>query len=376
MIGILVTGPAKADRRTKNLVPRLRPGDIAVICHQDLDQVAASDLVAKKVAAVINARQSITGSYPNLGPETLHEANILLVDKVGDQIMKLADNTRLSIAADGSVHQGKTIIAQGTIITPALTRKKIAQAHENIGPALDQFIDNTLSYAKKEKSFITGSPSLPAVDTVFKDQQVLIVARGNNFRKDLAAIRDYIDDVKPILVGVDGGADILMEYGYRPHLVIGDMDSVSDRALKFSREIVVHAYPDGQVPGLERVRQLGLGAKIFSSPGTSEDIALLLAYELGADLIVAVGCHSNMIDFLEKGRPGMASTFLVRLKVGSILVDAKGVSKLYQRRLSPHYIVGLFMAALVPLIAVTITSPPVQYLLKLLELRLRVVFGF
>jgi uncharacterized membrane-anchored protein len=371
-----ITGTAKLDRRTKNLVQRLRPGDIAVICHEDLDQVAAADLVARKVAAVINARPSITGTYPNLGPETLLTANIVLVDNVGDAIMDLPESTIITITDDGGIYQQGTLVAQGTIITAEIATQKIARARENIGQALDRFIDNTLTYAKKEKAFITGSVDIPETNTEFKDRQVLIVARGNNCREDLATIRDYVDDVKPVLVGVDGGADVLVDFGYRPDMVVGDMDSISDQALRCCREIVVHAYPNGQVPGLERVQQLGLPAQIFPCPGTSEDIALLLAYEQGADLIVAVGCHSNMIDFLEKGRQGMASTFLVRLKVGSILVDAKGVSKLYQPALSPHYVLGLLMAALVPMIALAITSPPMQYILKLLELRLRVVFGF
>ncbi|NMA55362.1 MAG: hypothetical protein GX952_05455 [Firmicutes bacterium] len=371
-----ITGPAKLDRRTKNLVRRLQPGDIAVICHEDLDQVAAADLVAKKVAAVINTRESISGTYPNLGPETLLAANIPLIDNTGDAIMALPEGTPISVAADGAIYHNHTLVARGTIITPKIAQHKIAAARANMGLALDRFIDNTLTYAKKEKSFITGPLELPPLKTKLQGRQVLVVARGNNFRQDLAAIRDYVDDVKPVLIGVDGGADLLVEFGYRPDIVIGDMDSVSDRTLNYSRELVVHAYPDGRVPGLERVQRLGLAAQVFSCPGTSEDIALLLAYENQADLIVAVGCHSNMIDFLEKGRPGMASTFLVRLKVGPILVDAKGVSKLYQRSLNLHYVAALLAAAMVPMIAVIATSPPMQYILKLLELRLRLAFGF
>ncbi|MGI6129142.1 MAG: putative cytokinetic ring protein SteA [bacterium] len=370
-----ITATAKVDRRTKNLVKRLQPGDIAVICHENLDQVAAADLVAKKVSAVINARQSITGKYPNLGPQTLLKANIVLVDNAGDAIMNLPESSTITIDNQGRIYKNCALMAQGTIITAKIAEQKMADAQENIAEALNRFIDNTLSYAKKEKSFITGQVDIPATNTNFKGKQVLIVARGNNFREDLAAIRDYVDDVKPVLVGVDGGADVLVDFGYLPDMVIGDMDSISDKALKCCREIVVHAYRNGQVPGLERIKQLGLATKIFACPGTSEDIALLLAYEKGADLIVAVGFHSNMIDFLEKGREGMASTFLVRLKVGSILVDAKGVSKLYNPKLNLRYILGLFIAALVPMITLVVTSTPIKYILKLLELRLRVIFG-
>ncbi|NLG86960.1 MAG: hypothetical protein GX489_07060 [Firmicutes bacterium] len=370
-----ITGTTKIDRRTKNLVKRLQPGDIAIICHEDLDQVAAADLVAKKVAAVINARPSITGRYPNLGPQTLLSAGITLVDDVGEDIMNLPENCTITIDTDGCIYRDHILIAKGTIMSREDMEQKMQAARENIGQALDEFIDNTLNYAKREKYFITGQIDIPETDTDFKDKPVLVVARGNNFREDLAAIRAYVDDVKPLLVGVDGGADLLVEFGYRPDMVIGDMDSVSDKTLQCCREIVVHAYPDGRVPGLQRVQQLGLPAKIFTCPGTSEDIALLMAYEKGADLIVTVGSHSNMIDFLEKGRKGMASTFLVRLKVGSILVDAKGASKLYNHKINPNYILGLFIAALIPMIAVVITSPPVQYILKLFELKLKILFG-
>jgi uncharacterized membrane-anchored protein len=151
------------------------------------------------------------------------------------------------------------------------------------------------------------------------------------------------------------------------------MDSVTDEALEVCKDIVVHAYPDGRAPGLTRVKELGLDAKTFISPGTSEDIAMLLAYEKRADLIVAVGTHSSMIDFLEKGRKGMASTFLVRLKIGSILVDAKGVSKLYNQKLKPSYMIGLFAAAMVPIIVISTMSPPIKHAIKLLELRLKML---
>ena len=189
------------------------------------------------------------------------------------------------------------------------------------------------------------------------------------------AIKSYIDEVKPVLIGVDGGGDALLEFGFTPDIIIGDMDSVSDDCLLRSKEIIVHAYSDGRAPGLDRVKDLGLKSKIFTSPGTSEDIALLLAYEKNADLIVAVGTHSNMIDFLEKGRPGMASTFLVRLKVGGILVDAKGVNKLYKSTFKTKYLWLVLGAALIPIIILIIINPLTQYLLTLLKIKLRLLFN-
>lgn len=247
--------------------------------------------------------------------------------------------------------------------------------YDNIENELEGFIENTLEYAKKEKGLVTGKIPIPKTKTKIKDKHVLIVVRGRDYKMDLEAIKSYIDEVKPILIGVDGGGDALLEFGYIPHIVVGDMDSVTDKCLKSAKEIIVHAYPDGRAPGLQRVKDLGLEASIFPAPGTSEDIAFLLAYDNGADLIVAVGTHTNMIDFLEKGRSGMSSTFLVRLKVGSILVDAKGVNKLYHSSFKLKYVVGITIAALIPILVITFMHPLLRELLLLLKIRIRMMLG-
>lgn len=371
-----ITGPARIDYRTKNLVKRLQPGDIAIIDHEDIDEIGANSLVNTKIKAVINASKSITGNYPNLGPDILSKANILIVDNAGEEVMKIEENSVITINDDGEIYCDDKFIAKGEILTKEKIQVRLEEARNNIEYALDKFIDNTLEYAKREKYLILGGVEIPDTDTDFNGKQVLIVVRGNNYKDDLAAIKTYIDEVKPVMVGVDGGADALLEFGYQPDMVIGDMDSVSDEALKLCKEIVVHAYPNGKAPGLKRVKQVGLDAKIFTAPGTSEDIAMLLAYEKNADLIVAVGSHSNMIDFLEKGRKGMASTFLVRSKIGSILVDAKGASKLYNQKLKPFHLVSLFAAAMVPIAVIATMSPPMQYIFKLIELRLRMIIGY
>ncbi|MGI6097880.1 MAG: putative cytokinetic ring protein SteA, partial [Dethiobacteria bacterium] len=262
-------------------------------------------------------------------------------------------------------------IAKGQILTKELLSKKIARAEINQGKLLDRFVQNTLEYARREKGIILGSLTMPKLQTVIRDRHVLVVVRGKNYREDLKAIMHYIDEVKPVLIGVDGGADALWEFGYRADIVIGDMDSVGDEALQNAAELVVHAYPDGRAPGMERVKKLGLEAKIFSAPGTSEDVAMLLAYENKAELIVALGTHSSMVDFLEKGRAGMASTFLVRLKVGEKLVDARGVSQLYRKTANYRFVAPLLIAALLPIAVLAALSPWVQHMFKLIMLRLR-----
>lgn len=371
-----ITGTIKMDKRTKNLVKRLNPGEIAIIDHRDIDEVAAESLVEKKVLAVINADKSISGRYPNMGPSILCEAGIPIIDDVGKDIfVLLKENDKITII-DNEIYKDGVFIKSGKLLTKDVINYKLQESRENIGVELDKFIENTLEYAKKEKYFILGGVELPNTKTRFKNRHALVVVRGKDYKEDLFTIKQYINDVKPILIGVDGGADALLEFGLVPDIVIGDMDSVSDEALKKAKEIIVHAYPDGRAPGLERVTALGLKAEIFKAPGTSEDIAMLLAFEKGADLIVAVGTHSSMIDFLEKGRKGMSSTFLVRLKVGEKLIDAKGVNKLYRETFKISYIFSIILAALIPLGVIAYFSPPMQQLLKLLQLRIRLLIGF
>ncbi len=372
---MLIKSIARIDKKTKNLVKRLNPGEIAVIDHVDLDEVSANSLVEVKPKLVINASKSISGRYPNLGPQILANAGIPILDNVGTEAFQnINENDILEIIHD-EIFINNQFISKGIILTEELINKQLEKTKENFQYELDKFIENTLEYAKKEKDILLGGLKIPEVKTVFKQKHTLVVVRGQDYKEDLLAIKSYIEEFEPILIGVDGGGDALMEVGYIPDMIVGDMDSVSDRCLKTCKEIVVHAYPDGRAPGLKRVVELGLKATLFPAPGTSEDIAMLLAFEKGADLIVAVGTHSNMIDFLEKGRKGMASTFLVRLKVGSKLIDAKGVNKLYRESLKFKHVLGLVIGAMIPIFVVGALSPPVQQLFKLLIIKLKFIFG-
>jgi len=367
---------AKVDNKTKNLVKRLEIGEIAVISHMDIDEVAALSLVKARAKAVINAQSSISGRYPNLGPGILCKQGITLIDNVGSEIMDIIkDDDLLEIRGEDIFLEG-VLVGRGRVLSRQDVEKMTEKARENIEDELDSFIDNTLEYAKKEKMFILGEIKIPPVKSEIAGRHALVVVRGQDYKNDLNAIRSYIEEVRPVLIGVDGGGDALEEFGLVPDIIIGDMDSVSDKALKSCKEIIVHAYTDGRAPGMGRIKSLGLDAEIFSAPGTSEDIAMLLAYEKGAELIVAVGTHSNMIDFLEKGRKGMASTFLTRLKVGSRLVDAKGVNKLYKENIKARHIAGLVFAALIPVVVVGMMSPPFQQLFRLMSIRIKLLIGF
>lgn len=371
----LLKGTARVDRRTKNLVKRLQPNEIAVINHEDLDEVCAEALVEAKVKAVINAASSISGKYPNLGPLTLAEAGIYLLDNVGLDVMeKVKEGDAVEISGD-RISVSDSWTGYGEILDLPKVKERMEDTKKNLGIMLEKFVQNTIEYAQQEQSILLGDVRIPPTRTVFNGRHTLIVVRGQNYKDDLSAIKSYIEEVRPVLIGVDGGADALRESGYCPDILIGDMDSISDETLRCGAEIVVHAYPDGRAPGLARVEKLGLKAVTFPAPGTSEDIAMLMAYHRGTELIVAVGTHSNMIDFLEKGRSGMASTFLVRLKVGSKLVDAKGVSKLYRRSIKFKYLAGIVAAALLPFALIAVSAPATRQYLRIVWIKLKFLFG-
>jgi uncharacterized membrane-anchored protein len=367
---------ARVDRRTKNLVRRLEPGAVAVINHEDLDRVSAEALVERGASAVVNAARSISGRYPNLGPLILLEHGIALVDEVGPLLLeKVREGDPVRVDGD-RVYVGDDLAAVGIRQTVDSVRTSMDAAQTRLGEQFERFAENTMEFMARERDLLFGGSGLPDLEHDLSDRDVLVVVRGYNYKEDLAALRPYIREIRPILMGVDGGADALLEAGYRPDVIIGDMDSVSAGALRSGAEIVLHAYPSGRAPGQERLTALGLRSSLVEVSGTSEDAAFLLAHGKGANLIVAVGSHGNLREFLDKGRMGMASTFLVRLRVGEILVDAKGVSRMYRSRVRGREVGLLVGAAILAMVVVAAISPPVRLLVKLLyESARRFVFN-
>ena len=353
-----IVGVARVDRKTKVLVRRLEPGDIAIIDHPDLDRVSADELIACRVAAVVNAAKSVTGRYPNLGPGLLLKAGIPLVDDAGPEVLtRVAEGATVRLDKDILYNAGDQVIAKGELLTDAALDQSLDDANAGVAPRIDAFAVNTIEFLQRERDLLTKGVDAPKLAISMKDRHVLVIVRGWRYREDLRALRPYIREYRPVLVAVDGGADALLEAGYRPHVIIGDMDSVSDEALQVGAELVVHAYPDGRAPGMARLAKLGLDAEILPAPGTSEDVALLVADACGASLIAVVGTHWTLEEFLDKGRPGMASTFLTHLRVGSKLVNARGVHQLYQSRISGWSLVALVVAAAVT-IGVAIAYSP------------------
>jgi uncharacterized membrane-anchored protein len=357
-----VTATARLDRRTKNLIKRLRPGEIAIIDHADLDRVAADALVRCQVCAVVNAAQSITGHYPNLGPELLVAAGVPLIDDVGQEVFDLVREGQ-EVRLDGdTLYLGETVVAKGTAQTPESVAADMAVAKEGLSEQIKAFVTNTFEYIGRDSELLVEGIRLPDLRTRLNGRHALVVARGYRYHEDLQALRAYIREFKPVIIGVDGGANALIEAGYWPSLIIGDMDSVSDKALRSGAEIVVHAYRNGYAPGLPRVQDLGLDAVICPADGTSEDVAVLIADEAGASLIVTVGMRYGLAEFLDKGRAGMASAVLTRIRVGDKIVDAKGVSRLYHSRISGRSLILLAVAALVPVAALAWTPAGRLYL--------------
>ncbi|HLS75021.1 MAG TPA: putative cytokinetic ring protein SteA [Actinomycetaceae bacterium] len=341
----------RVDRRTKSLTKRLGAGEVAVIDHLDIDRVSAEALVACRPAAVLNAAASISGRYPNMGPEILLSAEIPLIDDLGADVMTLTEGSRVRIEEDQVYAADGTLVAEGTRQTEELVATAMEEARAGLSVQLEAFAANTMDYMRRERELLLDGVGVPEVSTLFEGRQVLIVVRGYSYKEDLAMLRPYVREYRPLLVGVDGGADAILDEGLRPDMIVGDMDSVSDKALTSGAEIVVHAYRDGTAPGLNRVKDLGVEHVVFPATGTSEDIAMLLADEKGASLIVAVGTHETLVEFLDKGRAGMASTFLTRLRVGGKLIDAKGVSRLYRHRISNWQVSVLILAGVAALVA-------------------------
>ena len=363
---------ARVDRRTKNLIPRLRAGDIAVIQHEDLDRVAAQGLVSARVSAVLNASQSLSGKYPAQGALVLLEAGIPLIDGIGvSAFNSIREGEVLTVVGD-KVFFDERQVGRGVRPSIVEVERRLGLAREAVREQLGEFASNTLQYLADEPELITDDLDLPNISTGLAQRQVLVVVRGIDYREDLSTLKrsGYVSEMRPVLIGVDGGADALLEVGLTPDLILGDFDSVSRDALDCGAQLLVHAYPGGAASGAMRLERLGFDYAVVEGVGTSEDIAMRIAFEESAELIVLVGSHTSMADFFDKGRKGMASTFLTRMKVSSILVDAKGVGRLYRTQVRKRDLALLVLSAIFTLAVIAVVTEPVRLLLRTLWLNL------
>jgi uncharacterized membrane-anchored protein len=370
-----LTGHAKLDRRTKNLVKRLSADDIAIIDHTDLDRVSAEELVESGVRVVVNVAPSQSGRFPNPGPLALVRAGVRLIDAPGADLFDSVHEGELLTVRGAGLFRNGTCLATGHMLDARELERLLGDQRGRVTEALEAFADNTMRYLREEGKLLAEGIDFPALQTRFRDRHALVVARGPGYKRDLRMVKPYIRDFKPVLIAVDGGADALLEAGYKPDVIVGDMDSVSDDALRSGGELLVHGYRDGPAPGEERAQRLDLPYQVVRATGISEDVALLLAYEKGSQLIVAVGTHFNLIEFLERNRAGMSSTFVTRLKVGEILIDAKGVSRLASRQVGIWPLVLLALGGLGAIAVAILVSPALRNVIEYLALRLRDLLG-
>ena len=369
------TGRARLGRRTKNLVSRLGPDDVAIIDHQDLDRVTAEELLESGVRVVVNVSRSQSGRYPNPGPLLLVRGGVRLIDAPGAPLFDDVSDGEDVTVRGASLFRNGTCLANGHTLTAEELARALEEQRGRVTEALEGFAENTMRYLREEGRLLAEGVDFPPLETRFRERHALVVARGPGYKRDLAIVRSYVRAFKPVVIGVDGGADALLSAGMKPHVIVGDMDSVSDSALRCGAELVVHAYRDGEAPGAARLERLGVEYATVSAPGISEDIALLLAFEKGAELIVAVGTHFNLTEFLERDRAGMSSTFVTRLKVGEILIDAKGVSRLVSRQVGLWPLVAFAVAGLGAVFVAILASPGLRDFIGLLSQRIRDLLG-
>ncbi len=367
-----ISGTARVDRRTNAVVRRARPGDIAVIDHLDLDRSHAEALVDAGVVAVVNAAPFISGRYPNLGPGLLAGAGVVMLDDVGTGVLgAVSDGSQVRI--EGSrLLAGDKVVAEGRRLSAEDVTAALEQARGGLATQLESFTHNTTEFLRREQDLLLHGQGVPELRTRIQGRPVVIVVRGYDYREDLRRLRRFIREQRPVLIGVDGGADALLEAHHRPSVVVvgeeglgtaasstGDQGQrVSDKALKSAREVVLHADRSGRAVGSDRLERLGVRAQVMSAAGTSEDIAMLLADAAGASLLIAVGTHATLDEFLDRQRAGLASTFLTRLRVGPRLIDAKGVPQLYSGRVRIWHLLVVLLAGLLAL-AVALASTPV-----------------
>ena len=352
-----VVGTARVDRDIDRLLRRVGPGDIVVLDVLDLDRITADALIEADVAAVVNASPSISGRYPNMGPEVLVANGVTLIDDTGPEVFKkVKDGSRVRLH-DGAVYAGDRRLALGTERTDDEIHELMHEAKSGLVAHLEAFAGNTIEYIRSESPLLVDGIGIPDIDVDVNRRHVVVVAEDPGAEHDLKALKPFIKEYQPVLVGVGTGADLLRSNGYRPQLIVGDPDQMSAEVLRCGAQVVLPAHADGHAPGLERIQDLGVGAMTFPAAGSAVDLALLLLDHHGAALIVTAGHTATIEEFFDRSRAqSNPSTFLTRLKVGQKLVDAKAVATLYRNRISGGAIAFLILAMMAAVIVALYVS--------------------
>jgi uncharacterized membrane-anchored protein len=354
-----VTGTARVERRIRQLLPRLRPGDIAVIDHVDLDRVTAQSLVDAQVAAVLNAAPMVSGRFPNLGPAVLLEAGVLVLDGV-EGAFAIRDGDEVRVHGEVAFVSGAPV-AMGRELDAGTLQEELGAARQGLATQLHTFTHNSTELLRREEDLFLHGRGLPRPATRFEGRSVVVVSTGPGHARELAEIRAFVKEQDPVLVGVDRGADALLDAGYRPHVVVLT-DSVDQaerprvEALRRAKDVVVRVDRGGRLHG-DQLERLGLRPLALESSTTTEDAALLLAEHAGADLVVAVGRQATFEEFLDRQHTGQASGYLTRLKVGNRYVDAHALAGLYTGRVRPWHLLLVYLGGMIALLAALSVTP-------------------
>jgi uncharacterized membrane-anchored protein len=346
-----VVGTARVDRDIDRLLRRVCPGDIVVLDVLDLDRITADALVDAEIAAVVNASPSVSGRYPNLGPEVLVANGVTLIDETGPEVFKkIKDGTKVRLF-NGGVYAGDRRLARGTERTDQEIAELMQEAKSGLVAHLEAFAGNTIEFIRSESPLLIDGIGIPDVDVDLRRRHVVVVADEDHAADDLKRLKPFIKEYQPVLIGVGTGAEVLRKAGYRPQLIVGDPNELSTDVLKCGAHVVLPADADGHAPGLERIQDLGVGAMTFPAAGSPTDLALLLADHHGAALLVTAGHSANIETFFDRARQqSNPSTFLTRLRVGEKVVDAKAVATLYHNRISGGAIALLILTMLITVI--------------------------
>lgn len=355
-----IKGAARVDRRTSHLITRLRPGDLAIIDHQDMDRATAQALVDAGVAGVLNAAPMISGRYPNLGPDVLIQAGIAVFDTFGGEIIsRVKDGTRLRVH-DGEVFDGTDSIAVGRFVDGDVVRGELESARAGLHSQLESFTHNSTEFLRREQDLLLHGKGVPRTATDLAGRPVVVVVRGHDWKAELTGIKAFIREQDPVLIGVDHGADALRAAGYRPHIVVAsaaDDDLPSVEVLKKAKDVIALVERGAPAAATERFQRIGVRPLRFETGATTEDAALILADAGPARLIVGVGMHATLDEFLDRQRTGLASTYLTRLKIGPRLVDAAAVPHLYDGQVRPRHLLAVTIAGLLALAAAVGVTP-------------------
>ena len=354
-----VVGTARVERRARDLPSRIQPGDIAVVDHVDMDRRTAQGLVDAGAVAVLDAAAIITGRYPNLGPQTLVGSGLQVVDSLGPALLAAVhDGARVRLH-DGVVYVEDVEVARGRVLDEELVAAEMATARAGLVNHLAALTHGSTELLRREEDLLLHGRGVPRLATRLEGRPVVVIAPGADLDADLAEVRAFVREQHPAVIAVGTAADAARAAGLRPDVVVVDAtdEQPSAAVLKAARDVVLHA-DGGAGTGLqEQLERLGVRPVRCATSLAPEDAALVVADAADPAVIVVVGMRASLEDMLDRQRPGLAGTYLTRLKTGPRLVEVAALRHLYSGRVRPWHLLLVLLAGLVALAAAVAVTP-------------------